>query len=477
MCRCASPGTTSCSPRAMTTPSKPCSTNSNSAPSPNACVGRRSPAAAGDPPRPVRGTAEPHPADTAHPVRNLPHHPRRRSHLSPRRHPGAPTTTLRRTRPARHPSASTSKPPALDRFAARVVRHRLLAGKPMKRWYLPYLRISQFQISKALFSSPAEKIGHNLKFDLSILHAPRHRGGRPVFRHHARRHPGRPPSAATRWTISRKSCSATRRSSSPTWRRLPAASRRRHRRPVRFRRTNQSLQGTRHRRHPPGKTRRIRRRGRRCHLPTRGETPPAVDESGQEKILHEIEGPLLPVLVRMEMEGIAIDPPALGTIGDELQQPDRRTRRNPSSTTPAARSTSPRPNNSAKSSSTTSVSPTRRRKPRPANTRPTSKRSPRSKANIPIIARHPGMARGHQTQVHLSRRAAQPHRCRNRPHPHPFPPTRRRHRPPRLVRSQPPEHPRPIGGRPQDPQGLRPARIANSSLASSAATTRRSSCA
>ena len=30
----------------------------------------------------------------------------------------------------------------------------------------------------------------------------------------------------------------------------------------------------------------------------------------------------------------------------------------------------------------------------------------------------------------------------NRPHPHPFPPTRRRHRPPRLVRSQPPEHPR-----------------------------------
>jgi DNA polymerase-1 len=43
-------------------------------------------------------------------------------------------------------------------------------------------------------------------------------------------------------------------------------------------------------------------------------------EAGQEKILHEIEGPLLPVLVRMEMEGIAIDPQALGDIGVELQE-------------------------------------------------------------------------------------------------------------------------------------------------------------
>jgi DNA polymerase-1 len=41
--------------------------------------------------------------------------------------------------------------------------------------------------------------------------------------------------------------------------------------------------------------------------------------AGQEKILSHIEGPLLPVLVRMEMEGIAVDPNALSTIGDELQ--------------------------------------------------------------------------------------------------------------------------------------------------------------
>ena len=42
-------------------------------------------------------------------------------------------------------------------------------------------------------------------------------------------------------------------------------------------------------------------------------------KSGQEKILREIEGPLVPVLVAMEMEGISIDPAALMAIGDELQ--------------------------------------------------------------------------------------------------------------------------------------------------------------
>ncbi len=46
---------------------------------------------------------------------------------------------------------------------------------------------------------------------------------------------------------------------------------------------------------------------------------PLLKQSGQETILHEIEGPLLPVLVAMEMEGIAIDPAALTVIGDELQ--------------------------------------------------------------------------------------------------------------------------------------------------------------
>jgi DNA polymerase-1 len=47
---------------------------------------------------------------------------------------------------------------------------------------------------------------------------------------------------------------------------------------------------------------------------------PLLEEAGQDKILREIEAPLLPVLIRMEMEGIAIDPHALKEIGVELQQ-------------------------------------------------------------------------------------------------------------------------------------------------------------
>ncbi len=47
---------------------------------------------------------------------------------------------------------------------------------------------------------------------------------------------------------------------------------------------------------------------------------PLLKESGQEKVFSEIEAPLLPVLVRMEMEGIAIDEEALESIGADLQQ-------------------------------------------------------------------------------------------------------------------------------------------------------------
>ncbi len=46
---------------------------------------------------------------------------------------------------------------------------------------------------------------------------------------------------------------------------------------------------------------------------------PQLEASGQAEIFHHIESPLLPVLVAMEMEGIAIAPTALSVIGDELQ--------------------------------------------------------------------------------------------------------------------------------------------------------------
>lgn len=47
---------------------------------------------------------------------------------------------------------------------------------------------------------------------------------------------------------------------------------------------------------------------------------PLLEESGQGKVFTTIETPLLPVLVRMEMEGIEVNPGSLSVIGDELQQ-------------------------------------------------------------------------------------------------------------------------------------------------------------
>ncbi len=45
-----------------------------------------------------------------------------------------------------------------------------------------------------------------------------------------------------------------------------------------------------------------------------------LKDSGQADVYHSIEAPLLPVLVRMEMEGIAVDKDSLATIGKELQE-------------------------------------------------------------------------------------------------------------------------------------------------------------
>jgi DNA polymerase-1 len=45
-----------------------------------------------------------------------------------------------------------------------------------------------------------------------------------------------------------------------------------------------------------------------------------LTKSGQAEVFSTIESPLLPVLTRMEMQGIAIDPTALTEIGSELQQ-------------------------------------------------------------------------------------------------------------------------------------------------------------
>ncbi len=51
---------------------------------------------------------------------------------------------------------------------------------------------------------------------------------------------------------------------------------------------------------------------------------PKLKESGQEKVFHEIETPLLPVLAAMESEGIRLDPVALEEVGKKLRTDMKR---------------------------------------------------------------------------------------------------------------------------------------------------------
>jgi DNA polymerase-1 len=206
---------------------------------------------------------------------------------------------------------------SLDRFEASLLGIAF-SWKAREGWYLPY---SESQISnlKSLFSSPAEKIGHNLKFDLSIL---LHHGievAGPFFdtmladtlvapeRRHSMDYlseillnytpvkltdvaavSNRPPGPSDDlFDFAEKSKSSKELDMAAI---------------------------------PLEKLAEYAAEDADVTFQLSTKIQPLLEEAGQEKILREIEGPLLPVLVRMEMEGISVDPKALGSIGVELQQ-------------------------------------------------------------------------------------------------------------------------------------------------------------
>jgi len=205
----------------------------------------------------------------------------------------------------------------LDRFAAKLLGIAF-CWQAGEAWYLPY---SDFQLTalRTALSSPAEKIGHNLKFDLSILH---HHGIEvtgPFFdtmladalvapeRRHTMDYLAetllnyRPVKLADVAAVSNRQATQssddlfdfaakTQSSKELDIASIPL--------PVLAEYAAEDADVT-------------------FQLAT--VLRPLLARSGQEKILREIEGPLLPVLVRMEMEGIALDPAALLVIGDELQ--------------------------------------------------------------------------------------------------------------------------------------------------------------
>jgi DNA polymerase I len=207
---------------------------------------------------------------------------------------------------------------SLDRFAAKLLGIAF-SWKAREAWYLPVTDLeSQIPDLKSLFSGPAEKTGHNLKYDLSIL---LHHGiavTGPFFDtmladtlvHSERRHSmdylsetllGYKPvkladlatSAATAsdpgdlFELAEKSKAAKELDMAAI---------------------------------PLEALAEYAAEDADVTWQLAEKLRPLLARSAQENILTEIEAPLLPVLVRMEMEGIAVDSGALGTIGGELQE-------------------------------------------------------------------------------------------------------------------------------------------------------------
>jgi len=210
----------------------------------------------------------------------------------------------------------------LDRFAARLLGVAF-SWRAHEAWYLPIVDLkSQISDLKSILASPAEKIGHNLKFDLSILH---HHGigvAGPFFdtmladilvtpeRRHSMDYLAEillnysPVKLAEIANVA-----AVSNSHAPG----PMADL------FDFAEQTQSSKELDMASIPLAKLAEYAAEDADVTWQLAAKLRPLLASSGQEKILHDIEGPLLPVLVRMEMEGIAIDPSALATIGDELQ--------------------------------------------------------------------------------------------------------------------------------------------------------------
>lgn len=208
----------------------------------------------------------------------------------------------------------------LDRFTSKLLGVAF-SWKTHEGWYLPISNLkSQIPNLRFLFSSPAEKIGHNLKFDLSIL---LHHGIEvvgPFFdtmladtlvspeRRHSMDYLSEILLGYTPVKLADVAAVSTREA-------LPSASDDL----FDFAETKKASKDLDITAIPLPILAEYAAEDADVTFQLAQKIRPLLANSGQESILKAIEGPLLPVLVGMEMEGIAIDPAALGVIGDELQ--------------------------------------------------------------------------------------------------------------------------------------------------------------
>lgn len=208
----------------------------------------------------------------------------------------------------------------LDRFTSKLLGVAF-SWKAHEGWYLPITDLkSQISDLKSALASPAEKIGHNLKFDLSIL---LHHGievAGPFFdtmladsliapeRRHSMDYLSEILLGYTPVKLADVAAVSNREAQPSSAGDL-----------FDFAETKKASKDLDIAAIPLAVLAEYAAEDADVTFQLAQKIRPLLAESGQESILHEIESPLLPVLVGMEMEGIAIDPAALSSIGDELQ--------------------------------------------------------------------------------------------------------------------------------------------------------------
>jgi DNA polymerase-1 len=208
---------------------------------------------------------------------------------------------------------------SLDRHSAKLLGIAF-SWKAHEAWYLPY---SESQISnlKSLFSSSSQKIGHNLKFDLSILLAHGIEVNGPFFdtmladilvapeRRHGMDYLSEILLGYTPVKLADVAAISGRRLDEQAEDLFSFAEAKSSKS------KDLDMESI-----PLDALAEYAAEDADVTFQLAQKLRPLLNESGQESIFNEIESPLLPVLVRMEMEGIAINPEALGSIGADLQQ-------------------------------------------------------------------------------------------------------------------------------------------------------------
>jgi DNA polymerase-1 len=209
----------------------------------------------------------------------------------------------------------------LDRFASKLLGIAF-SWQAHHAWYLPLAELgSQIADLKSVLAGPAEKIGHNLKFDLSIL---QHHGievAGPFFdtmladalvfpeRRHAMDYLSEILLGYTPVKFAEVAALAKRQAAPP-----PATDDL-----FEFASAQPPAAGIDVAAIPLARLAEYAAEDADVTWQLAQKLRPLLSASGQHEVMQHIEGPLLPVLVRMEMEGIAIDVGSLKSIGDELQ--------------------------------------------------------------------------------------------------------------------------------------------------------------